>query len=159
MANAAQEGGQRDSGRCRRCVASPAEGGLVLAPVSRQHRLRPVRSEFWVRRLQAREYSLESRRLGGRGSSVAQGLASRDVGADAVWSAIRIRVASRNGTLLRRFADSGATRLSAIADVRLRTPAAQIRAGAIHALGSNLGCLTAKRSLGQGCRMRGIGSH
>ncbi len=30
-------------------------------------------------------------------------------------------------------------------DVRFRTPPAQIRAGAIHALGSHLGCLTANR--------------
>jgi hypothetical protein len=38
-------------------------------------------------------------------------------------------------------------------------PPAQIRAGAIYALGSHLGCLTAKRASGQGCETCGIGSH
>src|SRR5213082_735442 len=42
-------------------------------------------------------------------------------------------------------------------DVRFRAPPAQIRASPIRALGSYLGCLTAKRTLGQGCRIRGLG--
>src|SRR3954453_22527215 len=36
-------------------------------------------------------------------------------------------------------------------------PPAQIRASRIPALGSYLGCLTANRTLGQGCRIRGLG--
>jgi DNA-binding XRE family transcriptional regulator len=36
-------------------------------------------------------------------------------------------------------------------------PPAQIRASGIPALGSYLGCLTANRTLGQGCRTRGFG--
>jgi hypothetical protein len=35
-------------------------------------------------------------------------------------------------------------------DARYRAPPAQIPAGAIRAPGSHLGCLTAKRTLGQG---------
>src|SRR6266567_2195473 len=39
------------------------------------------------------------------------------------------------------------------------TPPAQIRTGGIPAYGSHLGCLTAKRWSGQGCVIRGFGSH
>src|SRR5208283_1199115 len=39
------------------------------------------------------------------------------------------------------------------------TPPAQIPAGGFPAPGSHLGCLTAKRWPGQGCVMRGLGSH
>src|SRR6202035_2528128 len=42
-------------------------------------------------------------------------------------------------------------------DVRFRAPPGQFRASPIRALGSYLGCLTAKRTLGQGCRIRGGG--
>src|SRR6202022_527059 len=42
-------------------------------------------------------------------------------------------------------------------DARLRAPPGQFRASPIRALGSYLGCLTAKRTLGQGCRIRGWG--
>ena len=38
-------------------------------------------------------------------------------------------------------------------------PPAQIRTCGLPAYGSYLGCLTAKRMLGQGCRIRGLGSH
>jgi hypothetical protein len=38
-------------------------------------------------------------------------------------------------------------------------PPAQIPAGAIHAPGSHLGYLAAKRTPGQGCRTRGNGNH
>ena len=44
-------------------------------------------------------------------------------------------------------------------NARHRTPPAQNPAGGIPAPGSHLGCLTAKRWLGQGCVMRGLGSH
>jgi hypothetical protein len=44
-------------------------------------------------------------------------------------------------------------------DARHRTPPAQIPAGGIPAPGSHLGCLTAKRLSGQGCVIRGLGSH
>ena len=40
---------------------------------------------------------------------------------------------------------------------RFGPPPAQIRACAANALGSYLGCVTSKRSVGQGCRMRGDG--
>jgi hypothetical protein len=40
-------------------------------------------------------------------------------------------------------------------DARFRAPPGQFRASPIRALGSYLGCLTAKRTLGQGCRTRG----
>src|SRR3954464_10335411 len=42
-------------------------------------------------------------------------------------------------------------------DVRFRAPPGQFRASPIRALGSYLGCLTAKRTRGQGCRTRGGG--
>src|SRR6202011_5781735 len=42
-------------------------------------------------------------------------------------------------------------------DVRFRAPPGQFRASPIRALGSYLGCLTAKRTLAQGCRTRGGG--
>src|SRR6266481_4937584 len=49
-----------------------------------------------------------------------------------------------------------------IADGRLqracKAQPAQNRTGPIRAYGSHLGCLTAKRWLGQGCRIRGLGS-
>jgi len=38
-------------------------------------------------------------------------------------------------------------------------PPAQIRKCGLPAYGSYLGCLTAKRTFGQGCRIRGLGSH
>src|SRR5208283_2859953 len=38
-------------------------------------------------------------------------------------------------------------------------PPAQIRTCGLPAYGSYLGCLTAKRTFGQGCRIRGLGSH
>jgi hypothetical protein len=38
-------------------------------------------------------------------------------------------------------------------------PPAQIRTCDSPAYGSHLGCLTAKRTFGQGCRIRGLGSH
>jgi hypothetical protein len=38
-------------------------------------------------------------------------------------------------------------------------PPAQIQGGVIHALGSHLGCLTAKRTLGHGLRMRDKGKN
>ena len=43
-------------------------------------------------------------------------------------------------------------------DAHCWTPPAQIRTCPIRAYGSHLGCLTAKRALGQGCRMSGLGS-
>jgi len=43
-------------------------------------------------------------------------------------------------------------------DAHFWAPPAQHRTGGIPACGSHLGCLTAKRSRGQGCRMRGLGS-
>jgi hypothetical protein len=43
-------------------------------------------------------------------------------------------------------------------DADYSAPPAQNRAGPTQALGSHLGCLTAKRSLGQGWRIRGRGS-
>jgi hypothetical protein len=42
-------------------------------------------------------------------------------------------------------------------DARFWAPPAQIRASGIPALGSYLGCLTAKRTLGHGWRTRGLG--
>ena len=43
-------------------------------------------------------------------------------------------------------------------DARYRAPPAQNRTGGFPAYGSHLGCLTAKRMLGQGWVMRGLGS-
>ena len=43
-------------------------------------------------------------------------------------------------------------------DARYRRPPAHIPASPIRALGSYLGCVTAKRTSGQGRRMRGLGS-
>src|SRR5712691_6159083 len=44
-------------------------------------------------------------------------------------------------------------------DAHYCAPPAQIRTCPIKAYGSHLGCLTANRLLGQGCRIRGFGSH
>jgi len=44
-------------------------------------------------------------------------------------------------------------------DAHYWAPPAQIRRSGLPAYGSYLGCLTAKRTLGQGCRVRGLGSH
>src|SRR5689334_7179217 len=44
-------------------------------------------------------------------------------------------------------------------DAHYWAPPAQIRTCGLPAYGSYLGCLTAKRTLGQGCRIRGLGSH
>ena len=48
------------------------------------------------------------------------------------------------------FSLSSQTRSYRGRDARYRAPPAQIPAGAIRAPGSHLGCLTAKRTLGQG---------
>src|SRR3954463_16268850 len=44
-------------------------------------------------------------------------------------------------------------------DAHYWAPPAQIRTSGLPAYGSYFGCLTAKRTLGQGCRIRGLGSH
>src|SRR5271166_4345473 len=44
-------------------------------------------------------------------------------------------------------------------DAHYWAPPAQIRTCGLPAYGSYLGCLTAKRTFGQGCRIRGLGSH
>src|ERR1700675_2106172 len=44
-------------------------------------------------------------------------------------------------------------------DAHYWAPPAQIRTSGLPAYGSYLGCLTAKRMFGQGCRIRGLGSH
>ena len=51
------------------------------------------------------------------------------------------------------------SKLQPTRDAHYWTPPAQIRTCGLPAYGSYLGCLTAKRMFGQGCRIRGLGSH
>src|SRR5271166_3068466 len=63
----------------------------------------------------------------------------------ATWRAIRYRIKSQHcGRHTGR-------------DAHYWAPPAQIRTCGLPAYGSYLGCLTAKRTFGQGCRIRGLG--
>ena len=70
---------------------------------------------------------------------------------------LRARLEGRSDSVDTSHQTHGILRAVRGRDAHCWAPPAQIRASGIPAHGSYLGCLTANRTLGQGCRTRGFG--
>ncbi len=116
----------------------PSKASLMLRSAPR------VRAEFTLGPRRARTR--------GRGPRTGSGRVSKH--APRRWSA----VFAASATFLTA-SSAGVPRCLVVRgrDADFAAPPAQIPASPIRALGSCLGCLTANRTLGQGCRTRGLG--
>jgi len=73
------------------------------------------------------------------------------------WTLTLLETAVVERNIVARASDNTISRIRG-RDSHCWPPPAQIRTSPIRASGSYLGCVTANRVLGQGCRMRGLGS-